>query len=84
MTEILKKRDLVPTKQYFNGAYMEETVHDISNTMNVTKCVSLHLHKPYLWNTDDVVNLQPGGLGNYNVFKFDRCSPNVKSLVQAK
>ena len=25
-----KKRVLVPTQQYFNGAYMEETVHDIT------------------------------------------------------
>ena len=28
-----KKRVSVPTQQYFNGAYMEETVHDITTKM---------------------------------------------------
>ena len=52
--------------------------------MQVTNSVSMQLHKPYLCNKDDVVNFKSGGLGNYNVLKFDRCSPNFERLVQAK
>ena len=32
-----KKRVSVPTQQYFNGAYMEETVHDITIKMRERK-----------------------------------------------
>ena len=32
-----KKRVSVPTQQYFNGAYMEETVHDITTKMRHRK-----------------------------------------------
>ena len=52
--------------------------------MHGTECISMQLHKKYLCNTDDVVTLQSEGLGNYNVFKFDRCSPNAERLVQAE
>ena len=32
-----KKRVSVPTQQYFNGAYMEETVHGITTKMRQRK-----------------------------------------------
>ena len=32
-----KKRVLVPTQQYFNGAYIEETVHNITTKMRRRK-----------------------------------------------
>ena len=33
ITELLQKRVLVPTQQYFNGPYMEETVHDLTTKL---------------------------------------------------
>ena len=32
-----KKRVSVPTQQYFNGAYMEETVHDLATKIRQRK-----------------------------------------------
>ena len=32
-----KKIVLVPTQQYFNGAYMEETVHNLTNKIRQRK-----------------------------------------------
>ena len=35
--ELIQKRVSVPTQQYFNGAYMEETVHDITTKIKQRK-----------------------------------------------
>ena len=35
--ELLQKRVSVPTQQYFNGAYVEETFHDITTKLRQRK-----------------------------------------------
>ena len=37
ITKLLQKRVSVPTQQYFNGANMEETVHDLTTKIRQRK-----------------------------------------------
>ena len=46
----------VPTQQYFNGAYMEETVHDITTKMRQSK-------KSMTWTSKEEVE------GHFNLTK---------------
>ena len=52
-----KKRVSVPTQQYFNGAYMEETVHDITIKMIQRK-------KSTTWTSTEIVE------GSFNLTKL--------------
>ena len=36
-SKLLQKRVSLPTQQYFNGAYMEETVHDCTTKIRQRK-----------------------------------------------
>ena len=54
--ELLKKRVSVPIQQYFNGAYMEETVHDFTTKMRQRQ-------KPMTWTNKEKVE------GSFNLTK---------------